>query len=70
MPNPSYEFDFDPSVKQLATEWSCSVAHLYNMLSSGELSGFKIGKSLRVHRESANAMRAKSAAFKPPRDAA
>lgn len=56
----------DLSVKELAEEWSVSVSHVYDLLAEGHLTGFKLGRSMRIHRESANALRNKTAAFTPP----
>ena len=53
MENPSY----DPSVKQLADELQCTEKHVYQLLKTDQLQGYKVGNSTRIFRDSVNRMK-------------
>lgn len=40
------------TVEEVAERWRCSRATVYNLLASGTLKGFKLGRGVRIPRES------------------
>jgi len=56
----------DPSPASLAKdEKFASISAIYRWLGDGTLTGYKVGRATRVHRESIEALRAKHATFAP-----
>ena len=39
------------TVEELAERWKCAPLTIYNMMKSGKLRGFKLGRGVRIPRE-------------------